>query len=100
MEIKRTIEIFVETTRRFVVREPETSEPVFCRACDQQMLAAEQAAAVFQINCRRIYRLIESGAAHFIETETGAALVCPASLAALIAAEAKQLPAATTDIKE
>lgn len=100
MEIKRTTEIFVETKRRLVVYQPETIEPVFCLDCNEQMLAAEQAAAVFQINCRSIYRFIETGAAHFAETEAGAALVCPSSLAALIEAGAKRLPAATTNICE
>lgn len=98
MELKRTTEIFVETKRRFVIHQPESGEPVYCPACDQQMLAAEQAAALFHINCRSVYRLIEAGAAHFAETATGAALVCPSSLAALLEAEAKQLPDATADI--
>ena len=100
MEIKRTTEIFVETKRRFVISQPENAESIFCLACDQQMLAAEQAAALFQINCRRVYRLIETGAAHFAETKTGAALVCPSSLAASLETDAQQLPAATNDVCE
>ena len=100
MEIKRTTEIFVETKRRFVFNQPEIIEPVFCLNCDQQMLTAEQAAALFQINCRSVYRLIESGVAHFAETAAGAAFVCPSSLAGVIEADAKQLPAVTTDIYE
>lgn len=84
MEIKRTTEIFVETKRRFIVHQPENAEPVFCLACDRQMLAAEHAAAVFQINCRAVYRLIEAGAAHFAETAAGAALVCPAWLESVL----------------
>ena len=100
MELKRTTEIFVETKRRFVVELAETIEPVFCLDCNEPMLAAEHAAAFFQINYRSVYRFIETGAAHFSETAAGAALVCPSSLAALIEADAKQLSNATTNIYE
>ena len=84
MEIKRTTEIFCETTRRFVVRRQSEAATIFCPACGEAMLAAEAAAAVFQINCRRVYRFVEAGAAHFLETEAGATLVCLSSLGAAI----------------
>jgi hypothetical protein len=84
MEIKRSIEIAVEKTRRFVIRQPETDAMILCPKCNEPMLAAEASAVLFQINCRRVYQLVEAGAAHFVETETGALLVCPPSLDAAI----------------
>jgi hypothetical protein len=92
MEIKRTTEIFVETRRQYIIRQPESAEHFFCPQCNEPMLTAEQAAAFFQTNCRAIYRLIEANTAHFFETETGAALVCPISLAAILETCATQLP--------
>lgn len=80
MEIKRSVEISVEKTRRFVIRQPETDKTILCPACNETMLTAEAAAILFQIKCRRIYQLVELGAAHFNETETGAMFVCPPSL--------------------
>lgn len=84
MEIKRATEIYVETTRRFRIRQPEADETIVCPACGERMLTAEMSAAFFQIKCRRVYQIIETGAAHFAETETGATFVCPSSLDAAI----------------
>ncbi len=84
MEIKRSIEISVEKTRRFVIRQPEMSETISCPTCGEPMLTAEAAAVLFQINCRRVYQIVEANAAHFAETETGAMFVCPPSLDAAI----------------
>lgn len=84
MEIKRTTEISVEKTRRFVIRQPETNETMSCPTCGESMLTAEAAAALFGVKCRRVYQIIETGAAHFVETEAGALFVCPPSLDAAI----------------
>lgn len=80
MEIKRTTEISVEKTRRFVIRQPETDATITCPACSEPMLVAETAAVLFRVKCRRIYQIVETGAAHFFETEAGAMFVCPSSL--------------------
>ena len=85
MELKRTTEIFVETNRRFVIRQPEAAEQIFCPNCTELMLTAEQIAAVFDISHRAVYQIIENGAAHFVETEAGVLLVCPNSLAESLA---------------
>ena len=45
MEIKRTTEIVVKKNRRFVVRQQEHTEQVFCSSCCESMLTAEQTAA-------------------------------------------------------
>jgi len=85
MEIKRTTEIFVETQRRFVIRQPETSEQVVCSECAEPMITAEAFAAFVNVSSRAVYRAIENSAAHFTETETGVLLVCLNQLAEILA---------------
>lgn len=80
MEIKRSIEISVEKTRRFAIRQPETDETISCPACNELMLTAEAAAVLFKTKCRRVYQIVEANAVHFLETEAGAMFVCPSSL--------------------
>ena len=84
MEIKRTTEIFIETERRFVVCQPQSSEQIFCRQCTEQMLAAETCAALFGVSRRSVYKIVENGTAHFTETESGAVMLCLPSLRAAI----------------
>ena len=84
MEIKRSVEISVEKTRRFVIRQPETDAIFTCPACNEPMLTAELAAVLFRVKCRRVYQHVEAGAAHFFETEAGAMLVCLPSLNAAV----------------
>jgi len=47
---------------------------------DVKMIAAEKAASTCDCNRRRIYRWIEDGHLHFIETPDGELLVCGRSL--------------------
>ena len=85
MEFKRTTEIFVETNRRFIIRQPEESaEHIACPNCAEPMLAAEQIAKIFNISQRLIFQFIETGAAHFAETKTGAMMICPSSVAEIL----------------
>lgn len=84
MEIKRTTEISIEKTRRFVIRQPETDATISCPTCNEPMLSAEAAATLFHIRCRLVYQIVEAGATHFLETEAGAMFVCPSSLDAAI----------------
>ena len=85
MEIKRTTEILIATNRRFVIRQAEAAEQMACPHCGAAMLAAEQIAVVFGHSRRAVYQIVENGAAHFGETETGVLLVCPNSLAEMLA---------------
>lgn len=82
MAIKRTTEIFIEATRRFVVCQSESSEQVACQVCGSPMLAAERLAVLSGVSRRAVYQSIETGKTHFVETETGAVLICPPSFAA------------------
>lgn len=82
MEIKRKTEITSETRRKFVVRSSDAEGQFFCPVCEseEQMLAAELAAQIFGVSRREIYRLVEAGAAHFVESDADVLLVCLASL--------------------
>ena len=98
MEIKRTTEIFVETSKQFIVRRTKNdAAPVSCPTCGEPTLTAEQIAEVFCLSRRAVYQLIETGAAHFQEAETGAVMICLVSLREILDAGAKQLPSETTD---
>jgi hypothetical protein len=72
MEIKRKFEMSVATNRRYVIRQSKSGRQIPCAECGAPMLTAEQAAVLLGIKQRRIFRIIETGAAHFAETDAGA----------------------------
>lgn len=76
---RRTI-ITVESHRLTVIRSRQPIE-IWCERCGQElpMLTPEAAAAHAGISPRAIYRCIESGELHFIETGGGALLICSGS---------------------
>ena len=77
--------MLVVTNRRFVIHRRQSGETVYyCAACGGATLTAEQTAAFFNINQRAIFRLIERGAAHYADTETGAVMICLPSLAEIL----------------
>lgn len=84
MEIKRIKEIYVETKRRFVIRQTESAKHVVCPECAEPMMAAEQAAILFGISRRAVYRTVENGNRHFAETCNGVLFVCPNTLAEIL----------------
>lgn len=87
MEIKRKTEITIATRKRFVVRAAETEAQIFCSQCAELLMTAEQAAAFFNVSRRAVYQLVETGAAHWLETDTGVLLVCPNSLIKILEGE-------------
>jgi hypothetical protein len=82
MEIKRTIEFFVETERRLIIPAADFSVREICPDCGDTMLTAEIVAARLNLNRRRVYLLVETGAVHFRETDAGLLLACGASVQA------------------
>jgi hypothetical protein len=80
MEIKRKFELLIETNRRYIIRGSPPVEQIACAKCGEPMLRVEQAAVLFGIKQRRIFQIIEAEAAHFTETESGAAMICIKSL--------------------
>ena len=80
MEVKRKFEWFVETNRRYIIRQSAPDRQIVCAKCGEPMLTTEQAACFFGVKQRRIFQIIESGAAHFTEIEAGATIICITSL--------------------
>jgi hypothetical protein len=63
-------------------RQSGVNSVIWCPDCGEEvrMILAEKAATVCQCSRRRIYRWIEDGSLHFVETPEGEALVCGRSL--------------------
>ena len=80
MEIKRKFETLIATKRRYVIRQSPPIKQTTCAECGEPMLTIEQAADLLGIKQRRIFRIIETGAAHFTEIEAGATIICITSL--------------------
>ncbi len=78
MRTRRIIEIKTETEELVVVRGPR---PIVARLCGEcpdpvAMVTAEEAAAIYGVSIRLVYRWVEANAIHFADTG-GAVLVCP-----------------------
>ena len=81
MKNKKT-EILIETHERTFFRWLEKEVRTFCPVCrtDGFFILPERAAVETGASVREIFRRVESGAVHFIETANGLTLVCQASL--------------------
>ncbi|MDQ4122258.1 MAG: hypothetical protein M3209_12535 [Acidobacteriota bacterium] len=81
MRKEKTV-ITVETFRRTVVRLPRKEIFAFCEVCRRSvsMLAPDEAGRFRQTTVREIFRLVETGELHFLETATGILLICRDSL--------------------
>ena len=80
---KSKTEITIETDRMFIIRRRSTLTQTWCAACSEvvKMAAPEDAANLAGMSSREIYRAVEAGKLHFIETVEGRLLVCLNSLA-------------------
>lgn len=76
MEITRKVEFSIATNRRYFIRESDVYSQVTCVACGAPMLNTEQAARLFGIAQRSIFRMIEINADHTTELATGAVMIC------------------------
>ena len=54
------------------------------------MLTIAQAAVLFCLKQSRIFQIVETGAAHFTETEAGALMICLNSLAAVLEGDSEK----------
>jgi hypothetical protein len=93
--MKRTTtrtEITVEKRQRITVR-PDRTRVAVCEQCTREvvMLSPEAAAALFETTARVIFRLIEAGELHFLETVGGGLLVCRNSLESASATDSTQI---------
>lgn len=81
MRTKTKTEITIVRRQRTTIRLGR--QPVaWCQQCaaQSQMLAPDEAAALVHTTARAIFRRVEAGELHFWEPESGALLVCRASL--------------------
>ena len=81
MKTTRHTEISVETHEITIIR-TRTRRTAFCEFCQAnvRMLAPDMAAVLVQSTSRSIFRRVEAGELHFLETPEGALLVCCRSL--------------------
>jgi len=79
---KRRIEITVEKRRLIVLRRQRPSVHDWCADCGKQvaMLTPDQAATIANVSSRTIYRRVEDGEMHYLETAEGHLLVCANSV--------------------
>lgn len=65
----------------------KNSERRYCSECAQEVdfITIAGALAISRVGSRQIHRWIESGCVHFAETLEGSVLICPYSLAELLA---------------
>ena len=69
-------------TERLLVMSHEGSLHSICSTCgdDVRMVTIDQAARLARVNSREIYREVEAGLLHFMETTDGSVLICLNSL--------------------
>ena len=81
MRLKRTVRITVTQVHR-VSRAGVGRERRWCPRCADfvAMLTPEQAAAFAGVSTRHVFRWLEAGRLHFVETASPSPLVCLASL--------------------
>jgi hypothetical protein len=81
MKKVKTTEVIIERDELWVVRGPRPRAPGRCELCGEtEFVTPETAAALAGVNTRTIYRLVEAGLIHFLETPEGSVLVCLRSL--------------------
>lgn len=84
MRSRKRTEITLKTRQILVVRSPSSKPTFWCSECVEpsQMITPNEAAVLSDTGTRAIYRLIEDGGLHFVETRDGALLICLNSLMA------------------
>ena len=78
MKKRKRTEIRFEVEQTLVVRQRRAPIVVWCEWCREQvtMIRPEDATATAGLTPRAIYRLVEAGRLHFIETADGSLLIC------------------------
>ena len=74
----RRVESNSERPQAFVINRAGVAEQRSCSRCTESsgMITAEEAAALQSVSTRVIYRWLEDGAIHFIETSEGQLFIC------------------------
>ena len=92
MRITRKIEMTIATNSTYIIRKSSSSRKVVCPKCGEPMLTAEQAAGMFGITQRRVFRIVEAGAAHYTEADAGAVMICIKALQEFLGGEETLMP--------
>ena len=73
-----------EKPQVFIINRPGLSEQRSCPTCTESsgMITPDEAAALRGVSTRVIYRWLEDGAVHFIETDKGELFICLKTLVA------------------
>ena len=76
----------VERPLVFIINRPAVSEQKNCSKCTESsgMITSDEAAALTGVSSRVIYRRLEEGEIHFIETARGELFICVKTLVANI----------------
>ena len=77
----RRMRITIQTERLLVMSSGKSLYSL-CAACGEEvrMITIDQAATLARVNSRDIYREVEAGMLHFMETTEGSLLICFNSL--------------------
>jgi hypothetical protein len=80
-KIEKTV-ITIETRQRILIRQNRRSIFVWCGQCaaESLMVSTNEAAKLASTSARDIFRRVEAGNVHFLETEDGRLLICLDSL--------------------
>lgn len=81
MKRRKRVEITVETSL-LIVRRSTSRTPVWCTACSSPVRSVTpgEAAALAGVSERTVYRWVEAGRLHFMETAEQALVICLDSL--------------------
>lgn len=101
MRLRRQFVITAEKIETYTVRqEPPQAFQTYCEMCDPKVscLTVDQTVTVTGLGARTIFRLIEAGEVHFLETEEGHLLLCPNSAALFLHFDETNPPAQVVDL--
>ncbi|MFN2453326.1 MAG: excisionase family DNA-binding protein [Pyrinomonadaceae bacterium] len=78
MKKSRSAKVATTRPRVVIIRRPSLPRLKKCPDCAGSigMVTPEEAAAVVSVDTRTIYRWVEAGTMHFIETPEGRLLIC------------------------
>ena len=81
MRRRKRMEITIESSLQ-VIRPSPNHALAWCEACSSSVpwITPEEAAVLANVSTRTVYRWVEAGRLHFIETARRAILICPNSL--------------------
>jgi hypothetical protein len=81
---KKTTTVTIESRERTTIRRSQPGFVARCERCDAEvlMVTVAEAAALSRTDVRAIFRSVEAGTVHFVESGNGGLLVCLDSVTA------------------